>query len=84
MPPEMTGTIFDAATGKPLGTNEKTLSFDSLNVTVDKKPSIETAREVRVEYSDSFGEAYRSLSVETFATFKELRKLVRDLIGGAE
>lgn len=79
---ELTGTIFDAETGKALGTIEHTMSFDSLNITMasDEKPSIETIREVRVEFTESYGDTSKSVSVETFATFKELRKLLRELM----
>lgn len=81
---ELTGTFFDAVTGKALGTNEKTLNFDSLNITVadNEKPSIETVREVRVEFTENRGDTYKSMNVETFMTFKELRKLIRELFGG--
>ena len=79
---ELTGTIFDAETGKALGTTEHTMSFNSLNITMagDDKPSIETIREVRVEFTESYGDTSKSVSVETFATFKELRKLLRELM----
>lgn len=81
---ELTGTFFDAATGKALGTNEKTLNFDSLNITVadNEKPSIETVRELRLEYTESCGDSCKSVSFDTFMTFKELRKLIRELLGG--
>lgn len=56
--------------------------FDALNVTVaDQKPKVETVRELRIDYTESLGEADKSLRIETFATFKELRKLVRELMG---
>ena len=79
---ELMGTFFDAKTGNALGTNEHTMSFDSLNITMagDDKPSIETIREVRVEFTGSYGDTSKSVSVETFATFKELRKLLRELM----
>ena len=81
---ELTGAIFDAKTGKALGTTEHTMSFDSLNITMagDDKPSVETIRDVRVEFTESYGDTSKSVSVETFATFKELRKLLKELLGG--
>lgn len=32
-------------------------------------------REVRLEYTESLGDAYKSLTIETFLTFDELTKL---------
>lgn len=40
-----------------------------------------TYRETRVEYTESFGEAYKSLSIETFTTLDELRGLCAGLMG---
>lgn len=79
------GYIFDAKTAKPLGKvdgNGTTIEhkFDALNVTVvdPKKPKVETVRELRIEYRR---DGVDTLKVDTFATFKELRKLVRELMG---
>lgn len=86
MSTNLNGYILDAKTAKPLGKvdgNGTTVEhkFDALNVTVaDAKPKIETVRELRIDYTESLGEASKSLSIETFATFKELRKLVRELL----
>ena len=58
--------------------------FDnSNNVLLDsEKPKIETVREVHLDYSESMGDAYRSISIEMLATFKELRKVIRELLAG--
>ena len=37
--------------------------------------------EVRLEYSESMGEARKSLDVSTFLTFDELRELLELLLG---
>ena len=80
------GYIFDAKTAKPLGyvDDEGTTvecKLDTLNVvTGSGKPEVATVREVRIDYSENLGDANKSLSVETFATFGELRKLMRDLM----
>lgn len=52
------------------------------NVMVAIKGNEHTTRAVRVEYTESLGDAYKSVSFETLATLDELRKLIRDLIGG--
>lgn len=81
------GYIFDAKTAKPLGKvdgNGTTIEYkaDALNVVVpDAKPKVETVREVSIDYTESLGEAYKSLSIETFMTAKEMRKLVHELMG---
>lgn len=81
------GYIFDAKTAKPLGKVDGSGTtvehrFDALNVTLaDPKPKVETVRELRIDYTESLCEADKSLRIETFATFKELRKLVRELMG---
>lgn len=79
------GYVFNPNTAKPLGKvdgNGTTIEhkFDALNVTVaDPKPKVETVRELRIDYSEGLGDSYRTLTIETFATAKELRKLLRDL-----
>lgn len=78
------GYILDAKTAKPLGKVDgkgTTIEYkaDALNVTVaDQKPKVETVRELRIEYRR---DGVDTLKVDTFATFKELRKLVRELMG---
>ena len=73
---DLTGTIFDAATGKPLGIpKDMTLSFDKLTVN-DATPR-ETVRELNMTYTERVGNVEKSLKVGTFATFGELRKLVK-------
>lgn len=80
------GYIFDAKTAKPLGKVDgkgTTIEYkaDALNVVMaDAKPKVESVRELRIDYTESLGEAYKQLSIETFATFKELRRLVRELM----
>jgi hypothetical protein len=80
------GYIFDAKTAKPLGKADgigTTIEYkaDALNVTVaDAKPKVETVREVRIDYSETINGLGKSVSVETLMTFKELRKMVRELM----
>ena len=38
-------------------------------------------RETRIEYTESFGESYKSISVETWLTHDELVAIVRELSG---
>ena len=85
----MSGYIFDAKSGKPLGEYDVptpiTFKADAFNMTVkEEKPSIETMREMHVEFESIAGDSSKALTVETLMTFKELRKLARDLMGGAE
>ncbi len=39
-------------------------------------------RETRIEYMESLGETYKSLSVEMHLTLDELMTLVREMLGG--
>ena len=78
---DLTGTMFDATTGKPLGTVEKSISFDTLMVKTAEEPEIETVRELKLSYRESLGDARKSLEIDTYATFRELRKLCRLLLG---
>lgn len=77
------GYIFDAKTAKPLGKVDgigTTIEYkaDALNVVMaDAKPKVETVRELHLEYRV---DGTATLKVDTFATFKELRKLVRELM----
>lgn len=58
----------------------QTIHCDNLSVTMPaKEPKVETVRELRIDYSEGLGDSYRTLTIETFATAKELRKLLRDL-----
>ena len=41
-------------------------------------------RETRFEYTESFGESYRSISVESNLVFDELVAIVRELRGEGE
>lgn len=81
------GYIFDAKTAKPLGKVDgigTTIEYkaDALNVVMaDAKPKVETVREVRIDYEERLGDAGKSLSIETFMTAKELRKLMCELMG---
>lgn len=78
------GYIFDAKTAKPLGKVDgigTTIEYkaDALNMVVpDAKPKVETVRELSIDYRR---DGVCTLKVDTFATFKELRKLVRELMG---
>ena len=40
-------------------------------------------RETHIDYTESLGDAYKSLSIETYMTFDELTALVRELRGDA-
>lgn len=42
----------------------------------DNEPTIDQYRETHIDYTESFGEAYKSLSIETYLTADELRELV--------
>jgi len=53
-------------------------------ITTLEEPKIDKWRETHIDYTESLGEAHKSLSVETFLTFDELTALVRELRGDAE
>jgi hypothetical protein len=48
------------------------------------EPKIDKWRETRIDYTESIGDAYKSLSIETYLTHDELVALVRELRGDAE
>ena len=52
-------------------------------ITTLKEPefAIDKWRETHIDYTEGLGEAYKSLSIETFLTFDELAGLVRVLCG---
>lgn len=62
------------ADGVPL-----TVHADELKV-VTKKPD-DKYRETHIEYTESLGDAYKSIAVETFLTADELLGFVREVMG---
>lgn len=67
---ELVGEVKDGYT--------QTIHCDNLSFTMPaKEPKVETVRELRIDYRR---DGVCTLKVDTFATFKELRKLVRDLL----
>lgn len=72
--------IFNADTGKPLGMVENTYKVDSLNITTGGKPKVDSYRETRIEYTEMLGDSYKSCEIDTYMTFKELRKLLREVL----
>ena len=52
-------------------------------ITTLEEPKIDKWRETRIDYTESLGDAYKSLNVETYLTFDELIALVRELRGDA-
>ena len=53
-------------------------------ITTIEEPKLDKWRETHVDYTESLGEAYKSLSIETHLTFDEMIALVRELRGEAE
>ena len=49
-----------------------------------EEPKIDKWRETHIDYTESLGDAYKSLSIETYLTNDELIALVRELRGDAE
>lgn len=47
------------------------------------EPSFDKFRETRFEYTENMGDAYKSVSVETFLTYSEMVRLCHELMGGA-
>lgn len=77
----MSGYLFDKD-GNNLGEVAGSVEFkvDALNIVAkDAEPSIETVRETRVKFTDQVSD----IEIETFMTWKELRKMVRMLMEGA-
>ena len=53
-------------------------------ITTLDEPKFDKWRETHIDYTESLGEAYKSLSIETYLTHDELIALVRELRGDAE
>jgi hypothetical protein len=53
-------------------------------ITTIEEPKLDKWRETHVDYTESLGESYKSLSIETYLTFDEMIALVRELRGDAE
>lgn len=54
-------------------------------ITTLEEPKFDKWRETHIDYTESLGEAYKSLSIETYLTNDELVELVVKLLrGGAE
>ena len=51
-------------------------------ITTLSEPKINKWCETRIDYTESLGEAYKSLSIETYLTNDELVALVRELTRG--
>lgn len=52
-------------------------------ITILEEPKFDKWRETHIDYTESLGEAYKSLSIETYLTHDELTALVRELRGDA-
>ena len=50
-------------------------------ITTLEEPKFDKWRETHIDYTESLGEANKSLSIETYLTYDELVALVRDLMG---
>lgn len=53
-------------------------------ITTLEEPKIDKWRETHIDYTESLGEANKSLSIETYLTHDELIALVRELRGDAK
>ena len=53
-------------------------------ITTLEEPKFDKYRETHIDYTESFGASYTSLSIETNLTYDELIALVRELRGDAE
>lgn len=53
-------------------------------ITTLEEPKLDKWRETHIGYTESLGEALKSLSIETYLTFDELVELVRALSGEGE
>lgn len=53
-------------------------------ITTTEEPSFDRWRDTRIEYTESLGEAYKSLSIETYFTLNELTAIVHELRGEGE
>lgn len=52
-------------------------------ITTLEEQKFDMRRETHIDYTESMGDAYESLSIETFLTHDELIALVRELRGDA-
>ncbi len=50
-------------------------------ITTLEEPKFDKWRETHIDYTESLGDAYKSLSIETYLTFDELMELARALRG---
>lgn len=60
------------------------LTYDKLGTVTNleaPKMEFDKYRETHIDFTDSLGEAYKSLSVETYMTAAELFRFVKELIG---
>ena len=48
-----------------------------------EEPKFDKWRETHIDYTESLGEAWKSLNIETYLTHDELIELVRELRGDA-
>ena len=55
----------------------------SEQITTLEELKIDKWRETHIDYTESLGEAYKSLSIEAYLTNDELIALVRELMGDA-
>ena len=51
-------------------------------ITTLEEPKFDKWRETHIDYTESLGEAYKSLSIETYLTFDELMTFVREMLRG--
>ena len=51
-------------------------------ITTLDEPKFDKWRETHIDYTESLGEAYKSLSIETYLTFDELMTFVREMLRG--
>lgn len=51
-------------------------------ITTLEEPKFDKWRETHIDYTESLGEAYKSISIETYLTNGELVALVRELTRG--
>lgn len=48
---------------------------------MDEAPKIDQYRDTRIKYAESIGDASKTLDVDTFVTYGELRELCKILMG---
>jgi len=49
-------------------------------ITTLEEPKFDKWRETHIDYTESLGEAYKSISIETYLTFDELTEFVGKLM----